>query len=802
VDDDVYKDIRDKSDAEIEQFFRTNLGDPNRRLRNGACFLHAFACERINVRFIGILVSMGADVNVQIEGSGETPLHCAARNGIIEAIMALISNNADTTIKECNGETPIQWALRHGKMDAVKALLPYETDVNAKNHNGLSLLRYLIIQPGIEETTKIEIAGLLIEKGADIYGYVNKQTLFMCLRENGYTELERFFQGVFSEYEKTLSDPIYAKFKENIETNPNDASLFHQRGLEFMNKELYDLAIVDFSRCIEIDPAFEDGIYNKALTFGFMGEWDSSIAEYDHAIIINQDDWRSYYGRGFCHFRKGRNNLAKQDLEKVVSLNPNDEKCLINVKGVLNTIYEQEHINDANENKRQGMDFLAQGLFDKAIEVFTRAISLCPNDLEVFRFRAVALSQKGEVYRLDNNLSRAIEEYDRAILDFTHILNHNSQDAEVYHLRGCLYSFKKEYDIAINDLSEAIRLEHTKYLYYLSRGSTYNMMGENEKAKQDLKTVLQMNPDNKSLSIALELLRSMESIPPESSKSRKALILVLIAIVILCFSLILVKVGARLGSNTKDKVANVTPRTATTTTNVRFRAKPSTEAEIISTLSKGEIVTVTDETKDGWTPVSYKGNNGWISREYLLFDTNSTSTQTPNGSVSGLIFFDKGEYSDGWRYLEAAPARCEFTAEWGLAGVVCPINSTEIGSGYSNTASLIKLLTANGETDCAAQLCAILTINGFNDWFLPSRDELNEMYKKLRVGSNTGGFNISGNYPSGWYWSSSSHFWDNAEYISEAWTWAQRFSDGSQEMQGYDGSNRPQELIVRAIRRF
>ena len=26
------------------------------------------------------------------------------------------------------------------------------------------------------------------------------------------------------------------------------------------------------------------------------------------------------------------------------------------------------------------------------------------------------------------------------------------------------------------------------------------------------------------------------------------------------------------------------------------------------------------------------------------------------GPAGGVIFYDKGEYSDGWRYLEAAPA--------------------------------------------------------------------------------------------------------------------------------------------------
>jgi hypothetical protein len=36
------------------------------------------------------------------------------------------------------------------------------------------------------------------------------------------------------------------------------------------------------------------------------------------------------------------------------------------------------------------------------------------------------------------------------------------------------------------------------------------------------------------------------------------------------------------------------------------------------------------------------------------------------GPAGGLIFYDKGVFSNGWRYLETAPVETEFRAEWGL----------------------------------------------------------------------------------------------------------------------------------------
>jgi len=167
------------------------------------------------------------------------------------------------------------------------------------------------------------------------------------------------------------------------------------------------------------------------------------------------------------------------------------------------------------------------------------------------------------------------------------------------------------------------------------------------------------------------------------------------------------------------------------------------------------------------------------------------------GPAGGYVFYDKGEYSDGWRYLEAAPASSEFPAAWGFHGVVCPGTENGIGKGSANTRVMIELLEENGETGKVAQRCETLSINGYSDWFLPSKDELNEMYLQLCVGKNRGGFNISGYYPAGWYWSSSAYSdfsFDN--------TWCLRFSDGTWNYRSDAYFNRSDTFVVRAVRSF
>jgi hypothetical protein len=103
------------------------------------------------------------------------------------------------------------------------------------------------------------------------------------------------------------------------------------------------------------------------------------------------------------------------------------------------------------------------------------------------------------------------------------------------------------------------------------------------------------------------------------------------------------------------------------------------------------------------------------------------------GPAGGWVFYDSGNYSDlpsagGWRYLEAAPQGVS-AAPWGAAGVRVGSSGTGLGTGAGNS-SLI--LAAQGEAAATASgACASYAVNGFSDWFLPSRDEASRMYLEL-----------------------------------------------------------------------
>jgi len=157
-------------------------------------------------------------------------------------------------------------------------------------------------------------------------------------------------------------------------------------------------------------------------------------------------------------------------------------------------------------------------------------------------------------------------------------------------------------------------------------------------------------------------------------------------------------------------------------------------------------------------------------RDYIIGDT---------GPAGGLIFYDKGSVSNGWRYLEAAPSDQSTGIQWYNGSYITTgATATGIDSGSANTTAIIA---AQGAGSYAASLCANLVSGGYDDWFLPSKDELNLMYIYLKVAG-------CGSFASDWYWSSS-------ETYNHAWY--QGFVDGNQGNYDKDGV-----LYVRAVRAF
>jgi hypothetical protein len=178
------------------------------------------------------------------------------------------------------------------------------------------------------------------------------------------------------------------------------------------------------------------------------------------------------------------------------------------------------------------------------------------------------------------------------------------------------------------------------------------------------------------------------------------------------------------------------------------------------------------------------------------------------GPAGGVVFYDAGEHKAWGRYLEAAPVETEAVGlPWKRLTAIDKkqpiyrdvlkvkaqtqrVLSTQVGMGKTNTDKIVKIY---GRGSYAARYTDAMVFSGYDDWFLPSKDELNAMYSVL--GAASPGI---GSYSRSFYWSSSEYDFNNA--------WTVNFKDGQQfDREKWllpDTINGVKPLRVRAIRAF
>jgi len=194
--------------------------------------------------------------------------------------------------------------------------------------------------------------------------------------------------------------------------------------------------------------------------------------------------------------------------------------------------------------------------------------------------------------------------------------------------------------------------------------------------------------------------------------------------------------------------------------------------------------------------------------------TNSCNAQEDGSDCSGneLTIYEVGDFAEGGIvfYIDESGehglvAALEDITEgasdpygWGFNGfewgcyqqAVNGADGTVIGTGSQNTLDIVaqNCQTVYGGIT-AAQATLNYTSEGFTDWFLPSKEELQEMYNTIANGSSQG--NIGGFDTSNW-----SVYWSSSEY-NFSYAWDVNFNNGNT-----NNTDKGNSLRVRAVRAF
>jgi hypothetical protein len=235
------------------------------------------------------------------------------------------------------------------------------------------------------------------------------------------------------------------------------------------------------------------------------------------------------------------------------------------------------------------------------------------------------------------------------------------------------------------------------------------------------------------------------------------------------------------GGATGTLVATVAPATATNQSVTWSSSVPA-----VATVANGVVTPLTA----GTTTITVTTADGGFTATCTVTVNPAVGDSYGGGIVAYILQGGDPGYDPNVQHGLIAAAADQSTGAWitgdntqttWVNGVSYGGTSTDYGTGQANT-NAMKAQT--GYTGGAAKVCDDYSVTvgsvTYNDWFLPSKDELNKLYiNKVAIG----GF---ADYA---YWSSSE---SNASYA-----WYQSFSSGSQPF-----ITKPNSIRVRAVRAF
>jgi tetratricopeptide (TPR) repeat protein len=118
-------------------------------------------------------------------------------------------------------------------------------------------------------------------------------------------------------YERAMVDCNRA-----IELDPRDDHAYNTRGAIYHLTKKYDQAIQEYSTAIRLNSNFVDPVHNRGMSYAAKGDYDTAIADYNAALKINPRDALALYERGIAKEKQGNQEDGEADIEAAKKIDP------------------------------------------------------------------------------------------------------------------------------------------------------------------------------------------------------------------------------------------------------------------------------------------------------------------------------------------------------------------------------------------------------------------------------------------------------------------------------------------------
>ncbi len=119
-----------------------------------------------------------------------------------------------------------------------------------------------------------------------------------------YKFTPRAFSHRAKAYYKVNNYPAaIADYNWYIQIKNDNADIYYDRGVCFLNLKQYQYAITDFDKAIQLKPEFPKAYYNRGITYDDTGNYQKAIADYSTCIEQDPEFSDAYFNRGVIYFK-------------------------------------------------------------------------------------------------------------------------------------------------------------------------------------------------------------------------------------------------------------------------------------------------------------------------------------------------------------------------------------------------------------------------------------------------------------------------------------------------------------------
>ena len=215
----------------------------------------------------------------------------------------------------------------------------------------------------------------------------------------------------------------------NSQKSLKSADYYFNLGIDFNNLKKYSLAILNFSKAIEINLKDAEAYYNRGIAYKKLEQYSLALSDYNKAIEIDPNYAYAYNNRGNIYYKLQEYNLAILDYTKAIEINPNDSQAYYNRGWIYSNLQK----------------------YQLAILDYAKAIEINPNYSKAYYNRGFLYSEK-------------LTKHSLAISDFTKAIEINPNYAMAYNNRGIAYAFIDKWQKAKADAIKSIELGHNRNL--------------------------------------------------------------------------------------------------------------------------------------------------------------------------------------------------------------------------------------------------------------------------------------------------------------------------------------------------